>query len=82
MEAVESAGVDVSMDGRGRLIDNRFIKRRWRSVQQEDIYPQDYASGLEAHRGLARWFTDYNQLRPHQAPGIATPAELYHSPES
>jgi putative transposase len=82
VEAVESAGVDVSMDGRGRWIDNRFIERLWRSVKQEDIYPQDYASGLEAQRGLARWFTDYNQLRPHQALGNATPAELYHSPES
>jgi putative transposase len=82
VEAVESAGVDVSMDGRGRWIDNRFIERLWRSVKQEDIYPQDYASGLDAHRGLARWFTDYNQLRPHQALDNATPAELYHSPES
>ena len=82
VEAVESAGVDVSMDGRGRWIDNRFIERLWRSVKQEDIYPQDYSSGLDAHRGLARWFTDYNQLRPHQALGNATPAELYHSPES
>lgn len=82
VEAVESAGVDVSMDGRGRWIDNRFIERLWRSVKQEDIYPQDYSSGLDAHRGLARWFTDYNQLRPHQALGNATPAELYQSPES
>lgn len=82
VEAVESAGVDVSMDGRGRWIDNRFIERLWRSVKQEDIYPQDYASGLDAHRGLARWFTDYNQLRPHQALGNATPADLYHSPQS
>lgn len=82
VEAVESAGVDVSMDGRGRWIDNRFIERLWRSVKQEDIYPQAYASGLEAQRGLARWFQDYNQLRPHQALGNATPAELYHSPES
>ena len=56
LEAVESAGVDVSMDGRGRWMDNRFIERLWRSVKQEDIYPQDYASGLDAHRGLARWF--------------------------
>ena len=82
LEAVEAAGVDVSMDGRGRWIDNRFIERLWRSVKQEDIYLQDYADGLTAHRGLARWFADYNTLRPHQALGYATPAELYHSPES
>ena len=82
VEAVEAAGVDVSMDGRGRWIDNRFIERLWRSVKQEDIYPQDYADGLTAQRGLARWFTAYNQQRPHQALNYATPGELYHAPES
>ena len=82
VEAVESAGVDVSMDGRGRWIDNRFIERLWRSVKQEDIYIQDYADGLTAHHGLACWFGDYNTVRPHQALAYATPAEWYHSPES
>jgi len=82
LEAVESVGVDVSMDGRGRWIDNRFIERLWRSVKQEDIYVQDYADGLTAHRGLGRWFGEYNKLRPHQALGYATPGELYHSPAS
>jgi putative transposase len=82
LEAVESVGVDVSMDGRGRWIDNRFIERLWRSVKQEDIYLQDYSDGLTAQRGLARWFDEYNTHRPHQALGYATPAEWYHSPES
>lgn len=82
VEAVESAGVDVSMDGRGRWMDNRFIERLWRSVKQEEIYLQDYADGLTAQRGLARWFADYNTQRPHQALGYATPGELYHAPES
>ena len=82
LEAVESVGVDVSMDGRGRWIDNRFIERLWRSVKQEEIYPQDYSNGLDAQRGLSRWFRDYNEFRPHQSLGNATPAELYHSPES
>ena len=82
LEAVESAGVDVSMDGRGRWIDNRFIERLWRSAKQEEIYLQDYANGLDAHRGLSRWFLDYNGVRPHQALGNATPGELYNSPES
>ncbi len=82
LEAVESAGVDVSMDGRGRWIDNRFIERLWRSVKQEDIYLQDYSDGLNAHRGLSRWFAEYNTERPHQALGYATPAELYNCPES
>jgi putative transposase len=82
LDAVESAGVDVSMDGRGRWIDNRFIERLWRSVKQEDIYPQDYGDGLTAQRGLTRWFGDYNTQRPHQALGYATPSEWYHAPES
>jgi putative transposase len=82
LDAVESAGVDVSMDGRGRWIDNRFIERLWRSVKQEDIYLQDYADGLTAQRGLNRWFEDYNTLRPHQGLKNITPAEMYHSPES
>ena len=82
LDAVESAGVDVSMDGRGRWIDNRFIERLWRSVKQEDIYLQDYADGLTAQRGLSRWFEDYNTLRPHQGLKNITPAEMYHSPES
>lgn len=82
LDAVEAAGVDVSMDGRGRWIDNRFIERLWRSVKQEDIYLQDYADGLTAQRGLSRWFEDYNTLRPHQGLKNITPAEMYHSPES
>jgi putative transposase len=82
LEAVESVGIDVSMDGRGRWIDNRFIERLWRSVKQEDIYVQDYADGLTAQRGLAGWFSHYNTSRPHQALGYATPADLYHAPDS
>lgn len=82
LEAVESVGVDVSMDGRGRWIDNRFIERLWRSVKQENIYPEDYAEGLTAQRGLAHWFTDYNYGRPHQSLENSTPGEWYQSPES
>ena len=82
LDAVESAGTDVSMDGRGRWIHNRFIERLWRSVKQEDIYLQDYGDGLSAQRGLCRWFEHYNRSRPHQALGYATPEEAYFSPES
>ena len=82
LEAVEGAGVDVSMDGRGRWVDNRFIERLWRSVKQEDIYPQDYSDGLTAQVGLSGWFRGYNVDRPHQALDYATPADWYHSPES
>jgi putative transposase len=80
LEAVEALGVDVSMDGRGRWLDNRFIERLWRSAKQEDIYPQDYSDGLTAQHGLGRWFIQYNTERPHQALGYATPSEFYFDP--
>lgn len=82
LDAVQSAGVEVSMDGRGRWIDNRFIERLWRSVKYEDVYPNDYGDGLAADRGLRRWFEDYNWVRPHQALEYATPGEWYRTPES
>ena len=66
IEAVESAGAAVSMDGRGRWIDNRFIERLWRSVKYEDVYLRDYLDGLDLGRGLGQWFADYNESRPHQ----------------
>jgi len=81
VDAVESAGVEVSMDGRGRWIDNRFIERLWRTVKYEDIYLQDYGGGLDAGRGLGRYFDRYNQERPHQALGYATPARVYFDPQ-
>jgi putative transposase len=80
LEAVESAGVEVSMDGRGRWMDNRFIERLWRSLKYEDIYVQDYLDGLEAQRGIGKWFGHYNHERPHQALEYATPGEVYHDP--
>lgn len=80
LDAVESAGTEVSMDGRGRWLDNRFIERLWRSVKYEDIYLQDYGDGLSAGRGLARWFAQYNESRPHQALDYATPAQWYLDP--
>jgi putative transposase len=79
IDAVQSAGVDVSMDGRGRWIDNRFIERLWRSVKYEDVYLNDYGDGLSADRGLRHWFGKYNQVRPHQALENATPVEWYRS---
>ena len=82
LEAVESAGVEVSMDGRGRWMDNRFIERLWRSLKYEDIYLQDYLDGLDTGRGLGKWFPQYNTQRPHQALGNATPAQWYQDPSA
>jgi putative transposase len=82
IEAVETVGTDVSMDGRGRWMDNRFIERLWRSVKYEDVYLNDYLDGLELGRGLGRWFKEYNLLRPHQALDYATPGEWYLDPDA
>ena len=80
--AVQQAGVLVSMDGRGRWMDNRFIERLWRSLKYEDIYLRGYEHGRELRCGTGNWFGHYNEHRPHQALGYATPAELYRAPES
>lgn len=79
IDAVQSAGVEVRMDGRGRWIDNRFIERLWRSVKYEDVYLNDYGDGLSADRGLRLYFQRYNTSRPHQALDDATPVEWYRS---
>ena len=81
VDAVQSAGVEVSMDGRGRWIDNRMIERLWRSVKYEDVYLNDYGDGLSAGRGLRLYFERYNHLRPHQTLDNATPGDWYHRPQ-
>jgi putative transposase len=74
---LESAGVAVSMDGRGRALDNAFVERLWRSVKYEDIYIQGYDTVPGLHHGLARYFAFYNDERPHQSLGYRTPAAVY-----
>ena len=61
------AGVTISMDGRGRWMDNVFIERLWRSLKYEDVYLKGYADGREAARGIAEWIAFYNDRRPDQA---------------
>jgi putative transposase len=82
IDAVQSAGVEVSMDGRGRWMDNRFIERLWRSVKYEDVYLNDYGDGLSADRGLRMYFQRYNTSRPHQGLDNATPVDWYRSAHS
>ena len=74
---LKAAGVAISMDGRGRWIDNVFIERLWRSVKYEDVYLHAYASGSEARQSLAKYFAFYNARRPHESLGYATPDEAY-----
>src|SRR5438045_172212 len=68
-----TAGIRISMDGRGRWIDNVFIERLWRSLKYEDIYLKGYADGREARAGIASWMAFYNLQRPHQALANRTP---------
>jgi putative transposase len=75
---LEAAGVAVSMDGRGRALDNVFVERLWRSVKYEDIYLRCYETVPELRRGLDRYFGFYNDERPHQSLGYRTPAAIYH----
>jgi putative transposase len=74
---LETADVRISMDGRGRVFDNIFIERLWRSVKYEDIYLKDYASVPELDTGLGDYFQFYNHDRPHQSLGYRTPAEVH-----
>jgi putative transposase len=71
------AGVKISMDGRGRCIDNVFVERLWRSLKYEDIYLKDYSNLLEARAGIRRYFEFYNTRRSHRALGHQTPAAFY-----
>jgi putative transposase len=72
-------GVRISMDGRGRALDNVFVERLWRSVKWEQVYVNSYHSVRDAWDGLNRYFTFYNHERPHQALAYRTPAEVYHA---
>lgn len=74
---LKAAGVAISMDGKGRWIDNIFIERLWRSVKYEDVYLRAYASGSEARQCLTRYFAFYNARRVHESLGYATPDEVY-----
>ena len=74
---LKKRGVAISMDGRGRALDNVFIERRWRSLKYELIYPGDFASGADRSPALDGYFRFYNYRRPHQAFGYRTPANLY-----
>lgn len=71
--------IEISMDGRGRALDNIFVERLWRSVKYEEVYLKDYQSGRETKEGLTRYFTYYNQKRLHQSLSYKTPYEVHYS---
>lgn len=76
---LEAHQIRISMDGRGRVYDNIFIERLWRSVKQEEVYVHEYDSVKRAIRGLGAYFERYNTRRVHQALDYATPAEMYYA---
>lgn len=73
-----AAGVRISMDGRGRALDNVFTERLWRTVKYEEVYLNEYASPREARCRLSHYVSFYNHQRVHQALGYQTPAEVYY----
>ena len=75
--ALAPAGIKISMDGRGRWMDNVFIERLWRSLKDEDIYLMFYADGREAKAGIAAWMAFYNHRRLHQALGYRAPMTVW-----
>jgi putative transposase len=74
---LETRGIRVSMDGKGRFLDNIFIERLWRSLKYEEVFIKAYASPAEARRGIGNWFAFYNEDRPHQALGYLTPRAVF-----
>lgn len=74
------AGVQISMDGRGRFVDNIFTERLWRTIKYEEVYLHEYSTPKEARQSLSQYINFYNQERPHQALDYHTPAALYRRP--
>jgi putative transposase len=77
LEELEARGVRVSMDGKGRFLDNIFIERLWRSLKYEDVFIKAYSSVSEARRSIGGWLTFYNEDRPHQALDYRTPCAVF-----
>jgi len=77
LDALEAGGVRISMDGKGRFLDNLFIERLWRSLKYEEVFIKAYASVPEARSGIGAWLAFYNDERPHQALSYRTPREVF-----
>lgn len=76
-DMLQGKRITISMDGRGRCMDNIFTERLWRSLKYEEIYLRDYHGVADGRQGLDHYFTFYNQERPHQALNYLTPEEVY-----
>ena len=76
-ENLEKNEVQISMDGKGRCLDNIFVERLWRTVKYEEVYLKSYENPSEALTGLKKYFNFYNNIRPHQSLNYQTPAQIY-----
>ena len=77
--ALTDAGMKISMDGRGRWIDNRMIERLWLSLKYKCVYLQVFETGSQARTGIGQWMAKFNAERPHSTQGILTPDEAHKS---
>jgi putative transposase len=77
VQRLESAQVRISMDGKGRFLDNIFVERLWRTVKYEEVYLNDYENVWEAENRIGSYFAFYNRERPHQSLGYRTPKQVY-----
>ncbi len=77
-DLLKEHGVKISMDGRGRCMDNIFVERLWRSLKYQEVYLHEFESPREARAGITRYFELYNTFRPHQGLGGLTPHEVYY----
>ena len=76
-DGLKDAGIHISMDGKGRWMDNVFIERLWRSLKYEQVCLAEYATGSDARAGIGWWIEFYNKRRPHSSLGDRTPDEAY-----
>lgn len=79
IDVLQGCEIKINMDGKGRLMDNVFIERLWRSVKYEEIYLREYESIIELRHGLEGWFDRYNHWRPHAALGNQAPGSIHDS---
>ena len=77
IKCLEDANITISMDGKGRWLDNVVIERFWRSIKYEDIYLKSYENPIDLEKGIRDYIFRYNNDRPHQSLGDATPEEVY-----